>query len=139
YVFYAFDNTATVLTTRNRIVVSTKPAFKSFEGGNDLSETLTRAKLERLNNDPSAEASSPSSGAKDVGMEEGIDDVVIVGGSNRIPNVKSLFKDFFDSILAEIWATQSPDHRYDRPFPFVRFPIERDPRPPPSAILGITL
>ncbi|KAG8901158.1 hypothetical protein FRC00_008663 [Tulasnella sp. 408] len=72
-------------------------------------------------------------------MEEDIDNVVIVGGSNRIPNVKSLFKDFFDSILAEIWATQSPDHRYDRPFPFVRFPIKRDPPPPPSAILGITL
>ncbi|KAG9047315.1 ATPase with role in protein import into the ER [Tulasnella sp. UAMH 9824] len=85
----AMHRTTSVSTSRNRIVVSTKLEFKSFEGGNDLSETLTRnpQALERV--------------LKDAGMEKDIDDVVIVGVYTRISNVESLPKDFFSGILAE--------------------------------------
>ncbi|KAG8897527.1 ATPase with role in protein import into the ER, partial [Tulasnella sp. 408] len=61
-----------------------------------------RVELERLNNDPFGRTFKPIERVlKDVGMEEDIDDVDIVGGSTRIPDFQSLFNDFFDSILAE--------------------------------------
>ncbi|KAG8914182.1 ATPase with role in protein import into the ER, partial [Tulasnella sp. 408] len=69
---------------RNRIVVSTKLEFKSFEGGNDLSPTITRLQFERLNNDPFRRTlKSLERVLKDAGMEEDMDDVVVPVGRRR--------------------------------------------------------
>ncbi|KAG9035259.1 ATPase with role in protein import into the ER [Tulasnella sp. UAMH 9824] len=78
--------------------MSTKLEIESFEGGNDFSETLTRAKFEELNNDLFRKTLKPVEQVlKDSGMKkEDIDDVVLVGGSTRIPKVQSLLKDFFN-------------------------------------------
>ncbi|KIO27786.1 hypothetical protein M407DRAFT_243248 [Tulasnella calospora MUT 4182] len=78
--------------------MSTKLEIESFEGGNDFSETLTRAKFEEINNDLFRKTLKPVEQVlKDSGMKkEDIDDVVLVGGSTRIPKVQSLLKDFFN-------------------------------------------
>ncbi|KAG8970148.1 ATPase with role in protein import into the ER [Tulasnella sp. 419] len=78
--------------------MSTKLEIESFENGNDFSETLTRAKFEELNNDLFRKTLKPVEQVlKDSGMKkEDIDDVVLVGGSTRIPKVQSLLKDFFN-------------------------------------------
>ncbi|KAG8982841.1 ATPase with role in protein import into the ER, partial [Tulasnella sp. 427] len=78
--------------------MSTKLEIESFEGGNDFSETLTRAKFEELNNDLFRKTLKPVEQVlKDSGMKkEDIDDVVLVGGSTRIPKVQTLLKDFFN-------------------------------------------
>ncbi|KAG8908786.1 ATPase with role in protein import into the ER [Tulasnella sp. 403] len=78
--------------------MSTRLEIESFENGNDFSETLTRAKFEELNNDLFRKTLKPVEQVlKDSGMKkEDIDDVVLVGGSTRIPKVQSLLKDFFN-------------------------------------------
>jgi endoplasmic reticulum chaperone BiP len=67
-----------------------------FEGV-DLSETLTRARFEELNLDLFKKTLGPVQKVLedgDLGKTE-IDEVVLVGGSTRIPKVQSLLKDFF--------------------------------------------
>ncbi|KAI3651946.1 hypothetical protein MP228_003249 [Amoeboaphelidium protococcarum] len=66
--------------------------------GKDLSETLTRAKFEELNNDYFKKTLKPVERVlKDAGLKKSdIQDIVLVGGSTRIPKVQSLLKDFFD-------------------------------------------
>ena len=67
-----------------------------FEGV-DLSETLTRARFEELNLDLFKKTLGPVQKVLedgDLGKAE-IDEVVLVGGSTRIPKVQSLLKDFF--------------------------------------------
>jgi heat shock protein 5 len=65
--------------------------------GFDLSETLTRAKFEELNNDLFKKTLGPVSNVlEDAGMKmEDVDEVVLVGGSTRIPKVQSLLSGFF--------------------------------------------
>merc|ERR1719478_1482638 len=66
--------------------------------GKDLDETLTRSKFEQLNADLFQKTLKP---VKQV-MEDGdlakteIDELVLVGGSTRIPKVQSLLKDYFN-------------------------------------------
>ncbi|KAG9015666.1 ATPase with role in protein import into the ER [Tulasnella sp. 427] len=78
------------------LVPSTKLEVESFEGGNDFSETLTRAKFEELDNDLFRKTLKPVEQVlKDSSMKkEDIDDVVLVGGSTHIPKVQTLLKDF---------------------------------------------
>ncbi|PWN41166.1 heat shock protein 70 [Ceraceosorus guamensis] len=78
--------------------MSTKIEIESFFEGKDLSETLTRAKFEELNADLFRKTMKPVEQVlKDAGVKkEDIDDVVLVGGSTRIPKVQSLLKDFFN-------------------------------------------
>merc|ERR1711977_315817 len=66
--------------------------------GVDFSETLTRARFEELNSDLFKKTLKPVKKAmEDAGMEKDeIDDIVLVGGSTRIPKVQSLLKDYFD-------------------------------------------
>lgn len=68
-----------------------------LESGNDFSETLTRAKFEKLNMDLFRKTIKPVEQVlKDAGVKEDeIDDVVLVGGSTRIPKVQQLFKEYF--------------------------------------------
>merc|ERR1712178_549570 len=66
--------------------------------GNDLSETLTRARFEELNSDLFKKTLSPVQKVMEDGdMKKGdIDEMVLVGGSTRIPKVQQLLKDFFN-------------------------------------------
>merc|ERR1719443_2352128 len=59
--------------------------------GVDLSEPLTRARFEELNNDLVKKAMEDASFKK-----SDIQELVLVGGSTRIPKVQQLLKDYFD-------------------------------------------
>merc|ERR1719198_2010964 len=71
---------------------------ESLIDGIDLSEPLTRARFEELNADLFKKTLSPVKKAmNDAGLEKSeIDDVVLVGGSTRIPKVQQLLKDYFE-------------------------------------------
>ncbi|KAL6607976.1 hypothetical protein ACP70R_041039 [Stipagrostis hirtigluma subsp. patula] len=66
--------------------------------GVDISEPLTRARFEELNNDLFRKTMVPVKKAMaDAGLRKAdIDEVVLVGGSTRIPKVQQLLKDYFD-------------------------------------------
>ncbi|KDQ54535.1 hypothetical protein JAAARDRAFT_49176 [Jaapia argillacea MUCL 33604] len=76
---------------------STRIEIESFEGGNDFSETLTRAKFEELNMDLFRKTMKPVEQVlKDANVKkEEVDEVVLVGGSTRIPKVQQLLKEYF--------------------------------------------
>jgi len=75
-----------------------KIEIESFIQGMDFSETLTRARFEELNNDLFRKTLKPvNTVMKDSGLKKSeIDEVVLVGGSTRIPKVQKLVKDFFN-------------------------------------------
>ncbi|KAI7430064.1 78 kDa glucose-regulated, partial [Hortaea werneckii] len=77
--------------------MSTKIEIEAFHDGNDFSETLTRAKFEELNNDLFKKTLKPVEQVlKDAKMKKSdIDDIVLVGGSTRIPKVQSMLEEFF--------------------------------------------
>lgn len=66
--------------------------------GLDFSEELTRAKFEELNADLFKKTMDPVSIAlEDSGLKKSqIDEIVLVGGSTRIPKIRSLVKEFFN-------------------------------------------
>ncbi|CAN6230077.1 unnamed protein product [Urochloa humidicola] len=70
----------------------------SLVDGIDLSETLTRARFEDLNGDLFLKTMVPVKKAMaDAGLAKAdIHDIVLVGGSTRIPKVRQLLKDYFD-------------------------------------------
>lgn len=72
--------------------------IESLFDGVDFSEPLTRARFEELNNDLFRKTMGPVKKAMDdAGLEKRqIDEIVLVGGSTRIPKVQQLLKDFFD-------------------------------------------
>merc|ERR1719379_431036 len=75
-----------------------KLEIDNFAEGIDFSETLTRARFEELNNDLFKKTLKPvATVLKDAGMKKSeIDEVVLVGGSTRIPKIQKLVKDFFN-------------------------------------------
>merc|ERR1712230_337449 len=77
--------------------MSTRIEIEAFHEGNDFSETLTRAKFEELNNDLFKKTLKPVEQVlKDAKMKKSdIDDIVLVGGSTRIPKVQSMLEEFF--------------------------------------------
>merc|ERR1711966_549230 len=84
-----------------RALSSTHQARVEIEalfGGVDFSETLTRAKFEELCNDLFKNTLGPVKQVlEDAGLKQNqIDEVVLVGGSTRIPRVQQLMKDFFN-------------------------------------------
>ncbi|RZS13295.1 hypothetical protein BHM03_00044874 [Ensete ventricosum] len=72
--------------------------IESLYEGLDFSEPLTRARFEELNNDLFRKTMGPVKKAmEDAGLEKNqIDEIVLVGGSTRIPKVQQLLKDYFD-------------------------------------------
>lgn len=72
--------------------------IESLADGVDLSEPLTRARFEELNADLFKKTLGPVKKAlEDANMKkEDIDEIVLVGGSTRIPKVQSLIKEFFN-------------------------------------------
>ncbi|KAL6785610.1 BIP1 [Auxenochlorella protothecoides x Auxenochlorella symbiontica] len=72
--------------------------IESLVDGVDLSEPLTRARFEELNADLFKKTMGPVRKAlEDAGLKkEDIDEIVLVGGSTRIPKVQSMIKDYFN-------------------------------------------
>merc|ERR1719426_454153 len=72
--------------------------IESLYDGNDFSETLTRARFEELNLDLFKKTLGPVTKVmEDADMAKSeVDEIVLVGGSTRIPKVQTLLKDFFD-------------------------------------------
>jgi heat shock protein 5 len=75
-----------------------KVEIESLVDGEDFSETLTRARFEELNNDLFRKTLKPVGQVlKDAGLKKtDIHEIVLVGGSTRIPKVQQLIKDFFN-------------------------------------------
>jgi len=71
--------------------------IESFFEGEDFSETLTRAKFEELNMDLFRSTLKPVQKVlEDADMnKKDVDEIVLVGGSTRIPKVQQLVKEFF--------------------------------------------
>jgi len=72
--------------------------IESFFEGEDFSETLTRAKFEELNKDLFQSTLKPVQKVlEDADMKKSdVDEIVLVGGSTRIPKVQQLVKEFFN-------------------------------------------
>ncbi|KAM0844092.1 hypothetical protein ACQ4PT_057294 [Festuca glaucescens] len=72
--------------------------IESLFDGTDFSEQLTRARFEELNNDLFRKTMVPVKKAMaDAGLKKAdIDEIVLVGGSTRIPKVQQLLKDYFN-------------------------------------------
>merc|ERR1712193_467641 len=72
--------------------------IESFFEGEDFSETLTRAKFEELNNDLFRGTLKPVQKVLEDGemKKNEIDEIVLVGGSTRIPKIQQLVKEYFN-------------------------------------------
>eukprot|EP00172_Hildenbrandia_rubra_P000250 Plantae.Rhodophyta-Hildenbrandia_rubra.ctg1111.p1 GENE.Plantae.Rhodophyta-Hildenbrandia_rubra.ctg1111~~Plantae.Rhodophyta-Hildenbrandia_rubra.ctg1111.p1 ORF type:complete len:656 (-),score=175.49 Plantae.Rhodophyta-Hildenbrandia_rubra.ctg1111:272-2239(-) len=72
--------------------------IESLYDGKDLSETLTRARFEQLNEDLFKKTLKPVAKVlKDSGLDKGeVHEIVLVGGSTRIPKIREMVKSFFD-------------------------------------------
>jgi len=84
-----------------RALSSTHQARLEIEAlydGTDFSETLTRARFEEINNDLFKNTLGPVKQVlEDSGLKKTqIDEIVLVGGSTRIPKIQQLIKDFFN-------------------------------------------
>ncbi|RGP77613.1 glucose-regulated [Fusarium longipes] len=77
---------------------STRIEIEAFHAGKDFSETLTQAKFEELNIDLFKKTMKPVEQVlKDAKLKKSdVDDIVLVGGSTRIPKVQQLIEDFFN-------------------------------------------
>jgi len=82
------------LSAAHQVRVEVESLFE----GEDFSETLTRAKFEELNMDLFKGTLKPVQKVLDDAdlTKKEIDEIVLVGGSTRIPKVQSLVKEFFN-------------------------------------------
>jgi heat shock protein 5 len=76
---------------------TTRIEIESFFDGKDFSETLSRAKFEELNMDLFKKTLKPVEQVlKDAKVKKNeVDDIVLVGGSTRIPKVVELIEEYF--------------------------------------------
>lgn len=72
--------------------------IESLYDGEDFSETLTRARFEELNMDLFRSTMKPVNQVLEDGdlKKTEIDEIVLVGGSTRIPKIQQLVKEFFN-------------------------------------------
>merc|ERR1719265_767605 len=86
------------VTTDKRAMQKLRREIESFFEGVDFSETLTRARFEELNLDLFKKTLTPVSKVMDdAGLKKSeVDEIVMVGGSTRIPKVQQLIKDYFN-------------------------------------------
>jgi endoplasmic reticulum chaperone BiP len=82
------------LSSQNQVRIE----IESLHDGQDFSETLTRARFEELNSDLFRKTLKPVEKVlADAGMSKSdVHEVVLVGGSTRIPKVQQLVKDYFN-------------------------------------------
>ena len=78
--------------------MSTRIEIDSFHQGKDFSDTLSRAKFEELNHDLFKKTlKTVEQVLRDAKVAKSdINDIVLVGGSTRIPKVQQLLEEFFD-------------------------------------------
>ncbi|KAK5577919.1 hypothetical protein RB653_002867 [Dictyostelium firmibasis] len=90
----AAENAKRILSTSPQ----TQLEIENFFDGKDLIETLTRAKFEELNMDLFKKTLEPVRKVlEDAKFKKSqIHEVVLVGGSTRIPKIQQLLKDFFN-------------------------------------------
>lgn len=87
---------------RVKRALSTQPQaraeIEALHDGIDFSEILTRARFEELNQDLFKKTLGPVTKVlSDAGLKKAeVDEIVLVGGSTRIPKVRELIKDFFN-------------------------------------------
>jgi heat shock protein 5 len=76
----------------------TRIEIESFFEGHDFSEVLTRARFEELNIDLFRKTLKPVEKVlQDSGLKKtDVNEIILVGGSTRIPKVQQLLKEFFD-------------------------------------------
>ncbi|KAG0645972.1 Immunoglobulin heavy chain-binding [Hyphodiscus hymeniophilus] len=76
---------------------TTRIEIEAFFNGDDFSETLTRAKFEELNMDLFRKTLKPVEQVlKDAKVKKSeVDDIVLVGGSTRIPKVVEIIEEYF--------------------------------------------
>ena len=76
----------------------TRIEIEGFFDGEDLSEPFTRARFEELNMDLFRKTMAPVQQVlKDSGVSKHeVDEIVLVGGSTRLPKIQQLVKDFFN-------------------------------------------
>lgn len=76
---------------------TTRIEIEAFFNGDDFSETLTRAKFEELNMDLFRKTLKPVEQVlKDAKVKKTeVDDIVLVGGSTRIPKVQEIIEEYF--------------------------------------------
>jgi heat shock protein 5 len=84
-----------------RVLSSSHQARLDIEAlfdGADFSETITRARFEEINSDLFKSTLGPVKQVlEDGGLKKNqIDEIVLVGGSTRIPKIQQLIKDFFN-------------------------------------------
>lgn len=81
----------------------------SFYDGIDFFTSISRARFEELNGDIFRAAMDPVSQVlKDAKMSKGdVDEIVLVGGSTRIPKIQTLLSDFFNG--KELCKSINPD------------------------------
>lgn len=79
-------------------VMQVKISIEGLIDGLDFEETITRAKFEELCNDLFKKTLTPvQTVMDDSGMKKSeIDEIVLVGGSTRIPKIQAMIKDFFN-------------------------------------------
>lgn len=72
--------------------------IESFHEGQDFSETLSRARFEELNDDLFRKTLTPVDKvlADSKLKKQDIDEIILVGGSTRIPKVQALIKEYFN-------------------------------------------
>jgi len=77
---------------------TTKVEVEALFEGQDFSETLTRAKFEELNMDLFRSTMKPVKKVLEDGSmsKKEVDEIILVGGSTRIPKVQQLIKEFFN-------------------------------------------
>merc|ERR1719188_1025271 len=82
------------LSSAHQVRVEVESLFE----GEDFSETLTRAKFEELNMDLFRSTMKPVGKVlEDADMtKKEVDEIVLVGGSTRIPKIQQLVKEFFN-------------------------------------------
>ena len=90
----AAENTKRALSSQMSFQVELDSLFE----GHDFTETITRAKFEELNIDMFKKTLDPVKAVmNDAKLKKtDINDIVLVGGSTRIPKVQQLLQDFFD-------------------------------------------
>jgi len=91
------------------VTTSAEVEVESFAGGVDFQATLSRAKFESLNQKEFERCMDTVKAVlKDASTEKSqIDDVVLVGGSTRIPKIRALLSDFFGG--KELCSSINPD------------------------------
>lgn len=81
----------------------------ALSGGVDFSTTISRAKFEELNVDLFKKTMAPVTQVlKDAGMSKNdIDEIILVGGSTRIPKIQDMLKEYFNG--KELNKSINPD------------------------------